>query len=35
PEAKAPPPAANDDFLREATGARPGTAPANKKPPSN
>jgi len=35
PEAKAPPPAANDDFLREATGARPGTAPANKKPPPN
>ena len=41
PEAKAPPPAANDDFLREATGARPvanakPTAnPTNRKPPSN
>ena len=41
PEAKAPPPAANDDFLREAIGARPvanakPTAnPTNRKPPSN
>ena len=34
-EAKAPPPAASDDFLREATGARPGASATNKKPPSN
>ncbi len=34
-EPKAPPPAANEDFLREATGARPGASPANKKPPAN